>query len=116
MDFQTIMILSAILNVIMLICFFVLCSNVSNIKKSILPNNNFRAMFLLYCSVGEKEKAKELLFKEISKDDNFGSAFYSDYNRANAQQSIASKYDKFLKMVDVDINFDVVDDYLKSIF
>lgn len=42
-----------------------------------VPNENFQAMFLLYCSAGEKEKAKELLLHEISLDKMFTTAFFS---------------------------------------
>lgn len=115
MDFQTILFLSAILNVIMLICFFVLCSNVSKIKKDLVPNDNFGALFILYCSVGEKEKAKKLLLKQITMDKMFDTAFYSDYNRVDAQKFIVDKYSGYLKMVDLTIDFDVVDNYLKKI-
>ena len=115
MDFQTILTLSAILNFIMLICFFTLCRNVSSIKKSIAPNDNFGALFILYCSVGEKEKAKEILLKQITMDSMFGSAFYSDYNRVDAQKFILDKYSGYLKMVDLTINFDMVDNYLKKV-
>lgn len=72
-------------------------------------------MFLLYCSVGDHDRAKTLLFKEISMDDNFVRAFYSNNNRTDAQQAIILKYGILANMVNVTIDFDVVDSYLKSI-
>lgn len=115
MNLDTFCIILAIIQLITLICFLTLCNNVFDIKKRVVPNCNFKALFLLYCSVGDKEKAKSLLLKEISMDNDFGSAFYSNYNRANAQQAIIKKYGTLANMIGVTIDFDVVDSYLKSI-
>lgn len=117
MNYTTILILAAVIEVIILICFFILCSNVNDMKKIIVPNNNFRPLFLLYYSIGEKEKAKELLLKAISLDDVFMDAFYLDSsNRTVSQQDILKKYDVFLKMVDITLDLSVLDKYVKNQF
>lgn len=71
MDFETAIYLTAILEVVTLICFFVLCSNVSNIKNKISKNGiTSSTMFALYIGMGEKEKSK------ISTNGNDFSRYY----------------------------------------
>ena len=69
--------LTAVIEIVLLVRFFALCNHVEEIKKKMVPNENFQAMFLLYCSTGEKDKAKELLLHEISLDKLFTAAFFS---------------------------------------
>lgn len=110
-----IIILAVLLEVVILIQFFSLCNNVKEMKKKFAPNDNFQAMFLLYCSSGEKDKAKELLFNEICSDKIFADAFFSVLpEHEKAKQTILMKYDKLLKMVDVTLDFNIVDKYLKE--
>lgn len=107
--------LTAVIEIVLLVRFFALCNHVEEIKKKMVPNENFQAMFLLYCSTGEKDKAKELLLHEISLDKLFTAAFFSVLpEHDKAKQAILTKYGKLLKMVDVTLDFDTVDKYLKG--
>ena len=49
--------LGIILDLVTLICFFVLCYNVSKIKKQIVVDKDIKAAFSMYISLGEYEKA-----------------------------------------------------------
>lgn len=107
--------LTAVIEIVLLVRFFALCNHVEEIKKKMVPNENFQAMFLLYCSTGEKDKAKELLLHEISLDKLFTAAFFSVLpEHDKAKQAILTKYGKLLEMVDVTLDFDTVDKYLKD--
>ena len=66
---------SAVVEIITLIFFFVLCRNVSKIKKEIVSNDNLPGMFAMYISLGETDKAKKILYKTISKEPEFIAAF-----------------------------------------
>ena len=61
------------ITVLVLIKFFRLCSDVSRLKEAIDPDidtceeSEFEHRFYLYLAAGEKERAKDLLFKECQK-------------------------------------------------
>lgn len=53
--------LGAILELVLLICFFVLCSNVAKIKKMVFPSGNPPSpytMYAMYLAAGDKEKSE----------------------------------------------------------
>lgn len=63
--------LTAILEIIILICFFVLCSNVSKIKKVLTPGGTVsspQTVFAMYVAAGDTEKAKAVLMEIILAD------------------------------------------------
>ncbi len=64
-DYQNIIILAAIIEIIVLICFFVLCSDVNKIKKYLTQSSDFESKFKFLMSVGEKEKAREILINTM---------------------------------------------------
>lgn len=69
MDFETAIYLTAILEVVTLICFFVLCSNVGAIKKRLSRDGATpTSAFSLYMGLGEIEKAKQVLIEMILAD------------------------------------------------
>lgn len=116
MSLETILILSTIINIVILICFFGLCSNVSSIKKSISHSNSWNEEFVFYYSVGQIEDAKKILLKAITKDEFFLIAFYSYLdNKKYAQEQIEKRYKKYLDLVDVKIDFNKVDDFLSKL-
>lgn len=66
MDFETIIILSALLELVTLICFFVLCSNVSAIRKKLCKDDILSSSLIaMYMGLGEKSKAREALIEHI---------------------------------------------------
>ena len=58
---QIALVITAIVEIITLICFFVLCSNVSKIKKTIEQKQDFSAKFDFLINIGEKEKRTRIL-------------------------------------------------------
>ncbi len=63
---ETIIIISITIGIIILVCFFGISSDVSNIKKATYKDKESSAiLFKLYISLGEKEKAKEMLYNMI---------------------------------------------------
>ena len=103
MDFETILILSAVLQVIILICFFVLCSNVSSIKAKVCRDGApISTVVATLLAAGEKERAKaELLEFLIAKMNN-------SYVNAGSEvdiDNILNPYKGLMKAVD--LNFDV---------
>ena len=76
---NTILILSLILNVITLICFFILCSNISHIKRKLCDEDSrveTRVKFLL--KYGNKEMAKKYFVKNAMKNKIFSDEFHDD--------------------------------------
>ncbi len=61
---------SAVVEIITLIFFFVLCRNVSRIKKEIVINDNLPGMFAMYISLGERDKAKKYCIRRLAKNRN----------------------------------------------
>lgn len=115
MDFETILILSAVIELITLICFFVLCANVSTIKKKLSPTSNFGASFNFYCAVGEYERAKELLFDEIRKEEFFDTAFWSlSSDKEHCQGVIKKRYGKYFETLNINLDFDKVNTFISS--
>lgn len=54
-----------IIAIIVLIRFFILCSDVSTIKKHLIQSKDFNAKFNFLMEIGEKEKAREILINRI---------------------------------------------------
>jgi hypothetical protein len=110
---QFIIILGAILEVIVLICFFKLCSDVSKIKESKNSNfnNNFGTKFLFLMSMGQKEEAKKLFinhtFSEI--EDFMQNKPINDSTRKKALEFIKNKYDTYLEALDMKIDLSIFD-------
>ena len=73
------LILGAILEIAILICFFVLCSNVSKIKKHLIQDD-FDAKFKFLMLIGEKEKAREILINRILSN---SSIFINETNQSD---------------------------------
>ena len=102
MSLETIIIVSAVLEVVTLVCFFVLCANVSSIKKK-LGNNGIApsSAFAMYIGMGEKEKAKKVLIDMIFADSDI---HWTVAASADSLKNVMGKYGAMLK--EVDIHFD----------
>lgn len=99
MSLETILILSAILNVVTLICYFVLCFNVSVIKKRMKYYGASQSTaFSVYISLGMYEKAKEILVEMILSDDDVR---HSLTTNIESLQNVMGKYFRMLKLVDM---------------
>lgn len=115
MIFETLIIILAIIQVITLICFFIMCINVSAIKKNIVPHQPWQASFNLYYSTGQIEKAKELLMKAIINESEFATAFYlnSSY-KTDAQKHIEKKYKEYFELVGLSVDFNKANDFIEN--
>jgi hypothetical protein len=102
MDFDTILLVTGIIELITLICFFVLCSNVGELKRRLLNNGaTCTSMFSMYMAMGDKENAKKALIKVILADTQVQNALNSTPD--NLQNAMA-KYSKQMK--EVGLTFD----------
>ena len=93
-------ILVAIIQFIMIVTFFVMSNNVSAMRSKIAPSGeDFKAKFYSLISLGDKVKAKALLYDRITKEQDFINAachrekFYID----TAQESLSKEYSPELK-------------------
>lgn len=103
MDFETIIILSAILELITLICFFVLCSNVSSIRKKLCKDDiPASTLIAMYMGLGEKEKAREALIEHIVNKSTLRDKLY----RIEDADASLKPYRELMK--ELNINFDAV--------
>lgn len=107
MELTIVSVLSVIFELIILVCFFFLCINVSRIKKSVAPA--WKGVFNLYYSTGQIEKAKEVLMKAIMNEKEFEKAFLVNTpDKYPMQKAIEGKYKKQLELVGLTINFEEV--------
>lgn len=110
---EIIIFILVVIQVIALICFFVMCINVAAIKKNSVPAQPWQASFNLYYSTGQIEKAKELVMKAIMSESTFASAFYLNVsNRIDAQKQIEDKYKEYLNLVDLSFDFNKANDFI----
>ena len=96
--------LSAILQVIILICFFVLCGNVSKMKRVVSPSGNAptpQTAFSLYLAAGDVDKAKAVLMEIIQSDPHVQMCIGRD---AEGLGNVLKRYDRQMKAVGLDIN------------
>lgn len=96
--------LSAILQVIILICFFALCGNVSKIKRVVTPSGNPptpQTAFSLYLSTGDVEKAKAVLMEIILSEPHVQMCIGRD---VDGLQNVLKRYDRQMKAVGLDID------------
>lgn len=96
--------LGAILELVLLICFFVLCSNVSKIKKVLTPSGNPPTQDTVYAmsiAAGDKEKAKSVLMEIILSDP----AIQETINQSgDILKNVLAKYNKAMKEVGLEID------------
>lgn len=103
--FATFIIIIGIVQLIMMIVFFVMAHNISVIKKRIaLSGEEFNYGFYSFLLSGNKEKAKELLFEVISKNEYFISSacYHTEYNISKAQNEINTIYKCELEALGID--------------
>ena len=96
--------LTAILEIVILICFFVLCSNVSKIKKVITPSGNApspQAAFSMYLAAGDTEKAKAVLMEIILADPSVQTCINRN---GEVLGNVLKRYDRQLKAVGIEID------------
>lgn len=94
--------LTVIFEIIVLICFFVLCANVGSIKKKLLPYGSKQSSaFALYIAMGEKEKAKAILFEMLLADEKLQGALNT--NVASVELEMR-KYNAMLNKLELEFD------------
>lgn len=104
--------LQAAIELIVLICFLILCSNVSKIRKKLIPNDRFNACFSMYLAMGDKETARKILCEEISKQPEFIMAFRNNLNNADARKLLEKKYKAHLESLGLSFDFSASDKFI----
>lgn len=111
-----ILIITVVIQVIMIITFFVMASNIASIKKRLTPSGYiFRARFYSLILDGDNGAAKSLLFESISKENCFIEAvsYQSERLINDAQKDLSLKYQNELKALGIE-SFDFTK--LKELF
>lgn len=111
-------VLAAIISLIVLICFFVLVSNVSAIRNTFRINHeDFGPSFNLYLAIGDKKAARDILLDRIKQDECFREAFFYQANVAEpARCRLIDKYGKQMELVDLTIDFNEVNKYIEYVY
>ena len=95
---------TAILEIVILICFFVLCSNVSKIKKVLTPGGSVstpQTVFAMYVAAGDTVKAKEVLMGIIFADPDVQTCI----NRSGeVLGNVLARYSRQMKEVGLEID------------
>lgn len=66
-----------LIEAIAIIVFFIQCSNIAKIRRSVHEKGEFEAIFNFYYSIGDFCKAKECLYRQIINDDYLNGVFNS---------------------------------------
>lgn len=96
--------LTAILEIIILICFFVLCSNVSKIKKVLTPGGTVsspQTVFAMYVAAGDTEKAKAVLMEIILADADVQTCINRN---GEVLGNVLARYNRQMKEVGLEID------------
>lgn len=108
MTFETILILSAVIQVVTLICFFVLCANVASIKRKMICSGiPPETLFSIYLALGKKEKAQDILIEMILSDSEVRRTLEIE-NNLELFKSVIARYDVRLKLVDLSLDAEEV--------
>ncbi len=109
-NLEAIYFVSAVISLIVLVCFFVMSYNIGRISKKLHQSEElFRQKFIFLISIGDKEAAKQLLIERIESDDNFSLAFLNkgeEYSLKNVQ----NRYNKYLNLVGLTLTLENVAD------
>lgn len=114
MNPENTIIISAVIEIIALICFFILCFNISKIRKKLIISDNFPGMFAMYIALGDKEKARKLLYNAISKESEFFASFCNNGNNSTQRSILKRKYKPYLNALDIEFDFEIVDKFIQS--
>lgn len=105
---ETVLFLSAILELILLICFFVLCSRIGKIKKNFYPELNY-ARFCLLLYLGRRDDATRMLYTAVSEDEDFVYAFHTDNKAAErARENMQASYGKYFSALGLELDFEKI--------
>jgi hypothetical protein len=100
---EAVFIISTIIQIILIVCFFILCLDVSKIRKRLTRQYDFESRFNFLISIGEKEKAKEMLLERILTNDIIFDKKMQLTTEARANKA-AELYAKELEALGIDIS------------
>lgn len=98
------------LTICVLVAFFKMCGNVKKIREHLNPElpecyvNAFYPKFNFYMSVGDKEKAKELLYQQIMTSPNFAATFKNNFSE-DARAKLIEEYQPYFQQLGMEIDF-----------
>lgn len=116
-NLETIFYLSAIVEVVILICFFVLCSNVSSIKRRIGGTEfNRDKKFSSLILTGQTDRAKELLVQMMMFEPEWDFiTYYQDEEYMNkSRERLENKYKAHLEVLEIKLDYDRFDKIYKE--
>lgn len=96
--------LTAILEIVILICFFVLCSNVSKIKKVLTPGGTVsspQTVFAIYVAAGDVVRAKAVLMDIILADADVQTCINRN---GEVLGNVLARYSRQMKEVGIEID------------
>ena len=85
-----------VLEIIILIYFFGLCSDIKRIKNKIAPNEDVWSKVLFLLSIGEQQKARDLYIKSIINSDVFVNDYKSVHEKMESVKKIYGEGLKYL--------------------
>ena len=93
-----------------------MCEDIHDIRAGYYSQKDFEGSFILLLSVGEKEKAKELLMKNMAQTPFFHNSFKGNMgtDMDKSRQMFMKRYEVYLKAVNLEIDFSVVDGFLQD--
>lgn len=109
---KTIIFITALIEIITLICFFNLCGTVSSIRKRIGGTETTRMdKFNAYLATGQIDKAREVLTDMILSEKEWEQVanFSCDEWRENARKSLTAKYQRMFDAVGIKPSFEELD-------
>lgn len=112
MSLESIVIISAIIQIVVLICFFSLCSTVNSIKSRIGGTETTRMdKFNIYIMMGQIDKAKDILSQMIISESEWEHVFNHKYPALmdKSRKSLQTKYEELLNLVDLKLDFEQLD-------
>lgn len=105
--------LSAVLDFIILFCFFLLCKRVGLIQKIFYPKLNYQR-FCLLLYLGRRDDATRMLYIAFSEDDDLVYAFHTNNGRDQARANLKAKYQKYFDALELELDFDKIGDMVKK--
>nr|DAT41421.1 MAG TPA: chitin synthase regulator [Caudoviricetes sp.] len=112
---QTLFWIIVVIDIIVLIAFFILCNNIAKIKKTIYGKSKFESIFNFYVSIGNMKKAEECLFKQILNDEYLDEAFFSTAEYSEKMRKyFQDRYQVYFDELNLKLDFDKVDRILKQ--
>ena len=107
MESDIIIIIAGVLQLIMIICFFYLCFNVSRLKKRVAPCNNFKNLMSGLIAMNKKDQARDILVNEILSQLYSLNESISFDSTSLSEKDVdlhIKKYKKYMTLLDVEFD------------